>query len=776
MVEYQMPNLYNGNQKGDPNDNEEPARFVSTTFPVVRIQENLQTKISRTTATSSRHVAGILSTLSESAQEQVWAVTTDKAGNLLELHKYSKGSSQETAAIINHITGHLFNRPNAHMVYLVHNHPSGDLVPSIADREVIKTLQSTLNIKGIRSKGVLIANHQFVEFSYTHVSNPEQVPSWTKEHFFPVSERTIVARKPQKPQKLFWGNSIIERFKVSADGILFTDSQARELEFIPFEKGKTRDVAAKILSRANELNAANAFINLQTNINTNRGTLYSALAQGLAGQGIDVRDVIGKNDKGEHVSFAKEKILVPPDPAAIAQLDSDEVLYATSSDFDVTKSKAFKTWFKNSKLRTAKGPLKVFHGSKKAFTRFDSGTAYFTCAEQYGRIKNSNSVMPVYLSIQKPYYTENLSFVESLHLFPDKIAKLKDIGYDGVIYSSKHDITKGPSGWGDDYPQYVAFEPNQVKSAIGNSGSFNPDNHDIRYCTDAMPGQGLSLKDIQKRFKGQTVFKSKDGSISIHFKNGKGAKIKFIDHISDDEFKMLISSGRMDEEGMFLGKSVNNEIYLNKDYASTWIRDHEFLHLLKNIGMVTDKDFEALDQQIQSWINRDSINFNLSDPTENRAHALAQILENRESNRETLWGFITQKVTDFIDGLLHIGRSSARKLAREIESGRIFERTVKEDHMTDSSQSLADLSIDRDIEQHIKSIQENEAELLDNAETILEELYQIDIAQQNIDSAWLWKMEYCKDHQLSPAQNWAWEQAENAYHYEMQENSRKSPS
>ena len=43
-------------------------------------------------------------------------------------------------------------------------------------------------------------------------------------------------------------------------------------------------------------------------------------------------------------------------------------------------------------------------------------------------------------------------------------------GYDGIVYDNKHE------GDGD---SYIAFFPNQIKSAIGNKGTFDPNNQDI---------------------------------------------------------------------------------------------------------------------------------------------------------------------------------------------------------------------------------------------------------------------------------------------------------
>lgn len=33
----------------------------------------------------------------------------------------------------------------------------------------------------------------------------------------------------------------------------------------------------------------------------------------------------------------------------------------------------------------------------------------------------------------------------------------------------------------------------------------------------------------------------------------------------------------------------------------------------------------------------------------------------------------------------------------------------------------------------------------------------------NKPNKWHWKMDYCKEHRLPPAQKWAWDRAEEAY-------------
>lgn len=167
---------------------------------------------------------------------------------------------------------------------------------------------------------------------------------------------------------------------------------------------------------------------------------------------------------------------------------------------------AFKSWFKDSKIVDYAGkPLVVFHGSVADFDEFDPRAGktdhgwyghgfYFSPfpeeASQYAKRQKKETndlgftypvddwtggnVMPVYLSLQNPYRwpANKPSFV-----YPEDAAKfteeLKKAGFDGVIVEK----------WGspDEMWEIVAFSPDQIKSAIGNRGTFDPNDKRIQF-------------------------------------------------------------------------------------------------------------------------------------------------------------------------------------------------------------------------------------------------------------------------------------------------------
>jgi hypothetical protein len=157
----------------------------------------------------------------------------------------------------------------------------------------------------------------------------------------------------------------------------------------------------------------------------------------------------------------------------------------------------FKNWFKNSKVVDDQGnPLRAYHGTSKdkdfsKFTEKQNGMWFTSSPESassyadqndsmkstYGyrgnieHINTASRVIPVYLSIQNPAinltkeqedklrYSDNYTKAQR-----EVFAELKAQGHDGV------DMGGGV---------YVVFRPEQIKSAIGNTGKFNPSDQHI---------------------------------------------------------------------------------------------------------------------------------------------------------------------------------------------------------------------------------------------------------------------------------------------------------
>ena len=183
-----------------------------------------------------------------------------------------------------------------------------------------------------------------------------------------------------------------------------------------------------------------------------------------------------------------------------------------------TETPQFKNFFRKSKVVDAQGkPQVVYHtgafdaneiisgaelnrrtGKDKVFNTGNEGI-YFTANPRYSALyahqREGATMYPVYLSVQKPFVVENKeelgrlaklkNFIlgkrevartrseginpamDSMWINPEYKAQLIAQGYDGIINKV--------------YDEIVVFEPTQIKSAIGNRGTFDATNPDIRF-------------------------------------------------------------------------------------------------------------------------------------------------------------------------------------------------------------------------------------------------------------------------------------------------------
>ena len=174
-----------------------------------------------------------------------------------------------------------------------------------------------------------------------------------------------------------------------------------------------------------------------------------------------------------------------------------------------TDTLEFKKWFKDSKVVDENGkPLVVYHGTTHDFDRFDMGEegAFFAAKpsvagvftlkdpeESYTDFDEGASIMPVYLSIRNP-----------LTITPDEYLSAKignryeaeKAGYDGIRITPN---TKYGPEWSADV--WVAFSPEQIKSATGNVGTYDATNPDIRYSTKIDKGARILAGEDTRKFE-----------------------------------------------------------------------------------------------------------------------------------------------------------------------------------------------------------------------------------------------------------------------------------
>lgn len=238
--------------------------------------------------------------------------------------------------------------------------------------------------------------------------------------------------------------------------------------------------------------------------------------------------------KNQHEGDGDSWIIFDPNQAKSAignngSFDSNSP--KVTEDEEIDREENLKRWFGNSKITNPDGsPMVVYHSvtfgnfdsfdkSKQAFGKAGFGfyfsnqsgaNVFADYADKFqafssfdGTLKSVN-IMPCYIKMENPlvvdhvddlapYLDKNQKFGVGRGIFgnlgSEELTSIQKAGYDGIITSeivakkvSKKNglgiMPKGSTG-GREFPVYVVFEPNQIKSATGNNGNFDPNSDSI---------------------------------------------------------------------------------------------------------------------------------------------------------------------------------------------------------------------------------------------------------------------------------------------------------
>lgn len=203
-----------------------------------------------------------------------------------------------------------------------------------------------------------------------------------------------------------------------------------------------------------------------------------------------------------------------------------------------TETPEFKKWFGDSKVTDKDGkPLVVYHGTTKSFDEFKTkgDGAFFSTAKvassyaSFGEAVGAN-VVPVYLSIQNPLIVDapggRMIAANYYDLMAEDLQEqARGEGRDGVIVREKRGR--------QDNSTYIAFRPEQIKSAIGNRGTFDANDPDIRRSPKrTLVNIGLNVNDGSKLTDDEALQALRDQGADI---------LDFIKHTSDTEPTLVVT-------------------------------------------------------------------------------------------------------------------------------------------------------------------------------------------------------------------------------------------
>lgn len=189
------------------------------------------------------------------------------------------------------------------------------------------------------------------------------------------------------------------------------------------------------------------------------------------------------------------------------RIQSSETAGSRVLDQSPVETPEFKQWFGDSKVVDADGkPQVVYHGTGKAFTKVNmkkgaQGVFWVTSdksAIERGEVGASGkgAVLDLYASIKNP------AGWDEHHKF--SIGELEGRGYDGVILPDS-----------DGTFSAIIFDPNQVKSATRNRGTYSPDDDD-NILHQSARGQIAFGEDITETPSVLTLLKNADLTTFLH--------------------------------------------------------------------------------------------------------------------------------------------------------------------------------------------------------------------------------------------------------------------
>lgn len=186
------------------------------------------------------------------------------------------------------------------------------------------------------------------------------------------------------------------------------------------------------------------------------------------------------------------------------------------------------------------------------------------------------NVIPVYLSMQNPLVVEVNGLI-SAGPIRDHIEQARKSGNDGVIFKGIEDSPKLGSPATD---QYVVFAPTQIKSAIGNRGTFDPKDADIR-----MHRTEDAYRKIVGALESKHVaaVRSEVERIARVFAGADARVFATVNELPGDVRARFIAGGGIDADGKvqvdaFYDPSTGQVIFIANEIASIEDIEPFFMH------------------------------------------------------------------------------------------------------------------------------------------------------------------------------------------------------
>jgi hypothetical protein len=205
---------------------------------------------------------------------------------------------------------------------------------------------------------------------------------------------------------------------------------------------------------------------------------------------------------------------------------------------------------------------------------------------------------------------------------------LKEHGYDGIVYDNKIE------GGGD---SYIAFEPNQIKSAIGNRGAFSEENPDIRFSKK----EKSLMKTIEENKKLREAAQGAHRVSEENMQKMKDIANRYFPDIRFSKKEQWYSPTLKAVQGLKQEKGTGEQMFAMitktpgvKEAEWKWIGLDDFLKDKKSVTKQEIEDFVRENQVQVEEVERKKFTSPLSEGESDRLEELANLVDRDEATKE----------------------------------------------------------------------------------------------------------------------------------------------
>jgi len=240
-------------------------------------------KVGLTTVTSPEEAAHVLAPIRKHGQETMMAVVLDKNKKILHVIRHTKGVKDGASVSPVELAAAIGATEKAASVWIGHNHPSGQAIPSSADRTITGRVKDALDGSGIELKGHIVLGKGAAAYSMDgngDLMGEIKAKPLVRKSAAPVTERMIRKNKMEDAPTITNTKTAKEfiRNEATKNGVILMNTQhyvIGVLSMSPHEMKNLRDgkQIPRILKAIDETNTSAVIVvtedkNAAHNLNT----------------------------------------------------------------------------------------------------------------------------------------------------------------------------------------------------------------------------------------------------------------------------------------------------------------------------------------------------------------------------------------------------------------------------------------------------------------------------------------------------------------------------